>query len=66
MAKAILTIYGQVGDGPMHSLAAVDIESLRANARPLVAELFHQLAAAVEDTAGDSEPENSGSATADA
>lgn len=48
--RATLTIYGRVNDGPPYTLSTIEIQGMRANARPLVAELFRQLAAAVEDT----------------
>lgn len=55
MAKATLTIYGRVNDGPPYALTTVEIRGMRANARPLVAELFRQLAAATEEGASDNE-----------
>jgi len=49
MARATLTIYARINDGPPYDLARLDIDQLRANVRPVVAELLRQMADAVEE-----------------
>ena len=50
MARATLSIYAQVGDGKLLNLAdlEIDVADMHASVRPVLGELFRELAKAVE------------------
>lgn len=50
MARATLTISARLGNGQSYELAELDIENLRSNVRPVVAQMLRELAIAVEES----------------